>query len=101
MKEIIGILDDFNEMGTEGSVWMVYDNCPEFETKSGNYDRLNEIEEGDYLIVYDVDGSVFWEGEIQFAVTESSYAHWFQEGVDEVEWITMFRSKARCLLRKK
>ena len=101
MNRITGILESFVETGTEGMVWMVYNNCPSFNPEFNNYERLYDINEGDHLTVYDVDGSIFWSGKIKFnKCHKPQFSHWFQSGFTEDEWAEMFQFQPRCILEK-
>lgn len=100
MDKITGILEAFSETGTEGMIWMVYNNCPAFYSEANNYDRLVDISEGDRLTVYDIDGSIFWSGEIKFSKNSTRFSHWFQEGFTEEEWAEMFQLQPKCVLEK-
>lgn len=108
MEVIEGRLEGFFETGTEGVVWMIYKDG----YNPGNYNALESIEAGDHLTVFNEDGSIAWEGEIDpdYEVGYTTYprnpeygqqaalgcwVHWIQKGFQPDDWAKFFiQSKA-------
>ena len=58
-NKIIGTTEWFAETGSEGVCWAVHENG-----KIG-YDGLNFLDEGDYLTIWNENGSIVFRGKIQ------------------------------------
>jgi len=111
LERYTGILSGFFETGTEGTVWVL-----EKDDKKG-YEALEEIRAGDYLSVFDTDGSVIFKGKIipdrKIGWTEyplnpghgqpaalGRWIHWTQQGWKPDDWASLFiREKNQPYLR--
>lgn len=103
-----GILDPFFETGTEGVVWAVDD------PRKHGYDGLNYLENGDRLVVFEVDGvTIRWEGKVgleykrrwrpypmnpEYGQQEvlGMWVHGFQRDLDPEVWARMFFDRLPC-----
>ncbi len=109
---IKGELEAFWETGTEGVIWSLYD-----EHNKG-YESLNCLKDGDYLEVYNDDGSILWEGEVKLEYKRryrpfplnpkygqqevfGMWVHGFQEDLDPEIWAKMFFDKKKAILKPK
>lgn len=98
---IYGTLEGFAETGTEGVIWsLIKDDKP-------SYDSLEFIEQGDYLQIFNEDGSILWEGTIDYdysvgyepyplnpscggQVSMGFYVHGIQIGFSPDDWGKLF-----------
>lgn len=109
-NRVVGLLDPFFETGTEGIIWSVVDNDLD------GIGALVPLLDGDYLFVEDLEGSIIWEGEVQFEYTTNYrqrgyngcgqqavlgyWVHGLQEGVEPETWATWFFEGRRAVLIK-
>ncbi len=98
-----GVLFFWSETGTEGGYWALQDDC-----YPKSYDGLHVLEDGDYLKVFNEDGSIRWEGVIQLksypAFTEHVFNCWIhadQIGTQRQAWADMFFKELKAELQKK
>lgn len=112
---IHGRTEVWNESGTEGNRWSVYDK------EVGGYEGLHVLENGDHLTVYDDDDSILFEGVIRqiraygFGGTVRDeitgrdvywppaplLGGWTQEGWNREDWGKLFYEKRRAKLIKR
>jgi hypothetical protein len=105
MAGLRGKLTFHFETGTEGGHWALEDDRPH----PNPYEGLHLLEDGDSLLVFNDDGSIRWEGVIQFktypAFTEHVFNCWIhsdQIGVERQTWAEMFFKGLKAeLLRSK
>lgn len=112
MKTYFGRLDYWFETGTEGVEWILYE-----DGKNG-YDGIVLPEDGDYLEIYNEDGSILWSGVVEqdFEVGYQPYPdnpelgqpcalgmwiHWTQKGFEPDVWARFFMPKNGNKLRAK
>lgn len=98
---IHGVLEGFFETGTEGVIWIVY------EDGFSGYEGIRVIEEGDTLTIFDYDQKVLFSGVIKMdrktgwqpyplnpkhgqPVALGMWVHWIQEGFKPDAWATFF-----------
>lgn len=119
MTEIHGIAFDWFETGTEGVVWVVQDerhiSTKEDGSPSWSYDGLKVLRDGDHLTLYAKDGSVTWEGVIDFDMEigytpypmnpeygqqaiDGWWVHGVQRGINPSMWLQWFRDNPRAKL---
>lgn len=112
-KELKGVLEGWSETGTEGMVWSFHE-----DGKAG-YNGLNILDAGDYLVVYDKDNKVVFQGKINpdykigrkrrpgtnywQPVALGMWVHWIQKGWQPDDWAKLFFNEPplRAVLRKK
>lgn len=109
---IKGELEAFFETGTEGVIWSLYDE------RNLGYESLVCLKNGDYLEVYNDDGSIFWKGDVnleykrryrpypmnpQYGQQEvfGMWVHGFQEDADPEIWAKMFFDKKKASVKVK
>jgi hypothetical protein len=101
MKTYKGMLHNFFETGCEGMMWvLIQDNMK-------GYEALVDINEGDYLKIFNEDGSVIFDGvikedhEIGYAkyplnpeygqpAALGYWIHWTQSGWQPDDWARLF-----------
>lgn len=110
MKKIKGVLEPFFETGTEGILWALYDD------EENGYQSLHILNKSNYLKVFDKDGNIYWEGEIdlEYERNYSAYplnpkygqqallGYWInglQKNVEPEFWGKMFCNKMRAELQ--
>jgi hypothetical protein len=109
---INGKLEAFWETGTEGVIWSLYDN------NEKGYESLHCLKDGDYLEVYNDDGSIHWKGDVkleykrryrpfpmnpQYGQQEvfGMWVHGFQDDIEPEFWAKMFFDAKKAAIRKK
>jgi hypothetical protein len=111
MKKYAGVLEGWFETGTEGIVWALCE-----DGKSG-YEAMQIIEKGNHLKVFDDNGKVVFEGEIdpdekigwqEYPLNPGHgqpcalgmWVHWTQRGWQPDDWARLFiRFKGEEYLR--
>lgn len=89
---IVGRLEPFCEMGTEGVVWsIVQQGLP-------GYEGLFGLENGDDLRIYGPNGTVAWEGTIRWQATPR-WSHGAQAGLDPEAWGRVFYDECPAVAR--
>ncbi|VVC06104.1 Uncharacterised protein [uncultured archaeon] len=69
--KIIGILHLFSETGTEGGWWAIQDISHIHQDSSipggfrWDYEGLHIIKSGDFLKIFNPDGTIYWKGTIE------------------------------------
>lgn len=117
-KRLQGELEAFAETGTEGFIWMLYKNGFEDAKGMRSYDGLENIEQGDNLVIYGASGEIVFDGiidpDVEAGWTEfpalkghgqptalGCWIHWTQRGWNPDDWARMFFDKLRAELIKK
>lgn len=102
MKKYVGRLEDFSEQGSEGILWHLRE-----DGKTDYYESLVRIEKGDFLAVYNPDGTTAFDGLIQpdnqagrtpyprnpeysQPAALGYWIHWTQSGWDPDRWAALF-----------
>jgi hypothetical protein len=71
METIKGTLFLYSETGTEGGYWAIQDErfiqppTEDWPHPRWSYDGLHPLNDGDYLTIFNPDGSIHWEGQIK------------------------------------
>ena len=96
MKIIRGILHDHCETGTEGTVWALqgFDHIDNTKQYPWSYQGLNEIETGDWLVIYNHEGEVVWGGVVQMEIPATHKDRYWNRGLptncDRDLWLNAF-----------
>ncbi len=113
LQTFIGTLDHFFETGCEGLMWVL-----KKDGEKGYYEALEFLEAGDYLTIYNEDGSVMFEGKIvedckagwqEYPMNPGNgqpcalecWIHWTQKGWKPDDWAALFIRGNKTLLRAK
>ena len=107
-----GVISDFFETGCEGVVWVFYE-----DEKKNMWDAFNSLEKGDWLKIYNEDGSLAFEGKInpdhkigwkEYPLNPGHgqpsaldyWIHWTQKNWKPDDWARLFiRNEGENLLR--
>lgn len=112
LKKYTGILTDFFETGCEGVMWALLKDGKDKE----GHKSLEFIEAGDYLTIYDTDGSIIFKGKIipdrkigwqEYPKNPGHgkpsalgyWIHWTQKGWQPDDWASLFIRGKKLPLR--
>lgn len=112
LEEILGTLDAYSEGGIDGVIWAVQQDDVE------DFDGTFILDDGDYLEVFNIDGSIRWQGNIlldwelgfQSKISESNeigqqvaLGYWVngvQKDWMSDDWAQMFFDRPPCRLTR-